>query len=457
MTVPAPRIRLPYNYTPRDYQLPTWKMRHGGCKRTIKVWHRRAGKDLDDWNFLVAEAAKNVGMYWHVFPYYKQARTSVWEGFTFEGRKYLDYVPKALISALSNQEMRLEMKNGSIIRMVGADNKDSLVGAGPRGVVLSEFPLIKPSVWEYIEPMLLANGGFAEFNGTPRGDNHFKQLVEHALREMREAAEQGRPPEWFVDIRTILDTGVITEAQIADLRRRGVAEEHIQQEYYCSFQGSMEGAYYAAQFRRIMAEGRICNLAHDEGLGVWTVWDLGLNDINAVWFVQVVPGGQVHLINYYESVGNSYKDDIEAVREIGRANHYSFAGHIWPHDGDHRQKGDAQARKASDIAADLGFMVDVLPRPHDRLIGIDQARALLGRCWFDEKNTKRGVDALKQYIKEYKEDEHGHKTWSMHPKHTWASNAADAFRYVAQRFGGQMNAPLGWNGPAELPQLGGIA
>lgn len=451
------RIRLPFNYTPRDYQLDIWKARQSGIKRTLKVWHRRAGKDLDDWNFLITEAARKVGMYWHVFPFYKQAKTSVWEGFTPEGRRYLDYIPPQLIASRNNQEMKLELVNGSIIRMVGADNKDSLVGAGPLGVNLSEFSLIKPSVWDYIEPMLLANGGWANFNLTPRGENHAKHMVDMAAAEMAEAAAQGRQPRWYLDIKTIDTTGIITKEQIEDLRKRGVAEEHIQQEYYCSFLGSIEGAYYAAQFRRIMAEGRIGKLPADDSLGVYTVWDLGFNDINAVWFVQMLPGGFVHVINYFESVGNSIKDDIEAVREIGRVNRYSFAGHIWPHDGRHHSKGDSQGRRMSDIARDLGFMVDVLPRPDDKLALIDQTRAFLSRCWFDQVNTSRGVDALKQYRKDFKEDEHGHKTWSARPLHDWSSNAADAFSYVAMRFGVTQAAPAGWGSAAPLPQLGGIA
>ena len=74
-------ITMPYNYTPRDYQIPLWnymqspqelynketgQMNKG--KRAIAVWHRRAGKDFTAVNICATKMLERVGLYWHLLP-----------------------------------------------------------------------------------------------------------------------------------------------------------------------------------------------------------------------------------------------------------------------------------------------------------------------------------------------------------------------------------------------------
>ncbi len=249
-------ITLPY--VPREYQIPTWAARHGGIKRSVKVWHRRAGKDLDDFNYTLDQMLRRVGNYWHVYPYYAQARKAIWEGKTKDGTSYLDFVPPELIASRDKQQMSFQLKNGSIWRLVGADNPDSLVGAGPVGVVYSEYSLQKPSVSEYIRPMILENNGWEAYNFTPRGENHAYKLLEMAKDN----------PNWYVSILTVDDTGVITQAQIDEERKQGKSEEIIQQEYYCSFKGSIEGLDTTIDWKNTEENSydgeKLLFLAHDE-------------------------------------------------------------------------------------------------------------------------------------------------------------------------------------------------
>ena len=53
---------------------------------------------------------------------------------------------------------------------------------------------------------------------------------------------------------------------------------------------------------------------------------------------------------------------------------------------------------------------------------------LLPRCWFDRAATKRGVDALRNYCREFDDKT---KAFRLKPLHNWASHGADAFRYLA--------------------------
>lgn len=49
------------------------------------------------------------------------------------------------------------------------------------------------------------------------------------------------------------------------------------------------------------------------------------------------------------------------------------------------------------------------------------------RCWFDAKKRAKGIEALRQYQREYDDKL---KTFKARPRHDWASHGADAFRYL---------------------------
>ena len=60
--------------------------------------------------------------------------------------------------------------------------------------------------------------------------------------------------------------------------------------------------------------------------------------------------------------------------------------------------------------------------------GINAARLLLPRCWFDKEKTYKGLECLRAYRYQYDDKR---KTLLNQPLHDWSSHAADAFRYLA--------------------------
>jgi hypothetical protein len=70
------------------------------------------------------------------------------------------------------------------------------VGAGPVGVVFSEYALAKPRAADLISPMLMQNGGWASYITTPRGRNHAFKLYQAAKLD----------PSWFCELQTLEDT-----------------------------------------------------------------------------------------------------------------------------------------------------------------------------------------------------------------------------------------------------------
>lgn len=411
-------IDLPHNWEPRPYQVPLWRALMGGTRRALAIWHRRAGKDLFSINFTAVQMCERVGTYWHMLPTYNQGRKIVWDGFTKAGRPFLDHFPKELIQSKNNTDMRIQFKNGSIYQIVGTDDPDRLVGTNPIGVVFSEYSLHDPKCWDLVRPILAENGGWAMFIFTPRGHNHAYTLYNMACDN----------PKWYVSLEKAGDQGtrdwddqsVISDAAIDDERKAGMDPALIDQEFYCSFEAPIVGSYYGPQIDRASKEGRITSVPYDPRLLVNTAWDLGIGDSTAIWMYQVA-GIEIRLIDYYETSGEGLPHYARVLKDRG----YVYGNHYAPHDIEVRELGTGRSRL--EVARQLGIRFRVIPRhaPED---GIEVARGILPKCWFDRKACERGIEALKTFRKEYDED---NKVYKDRPLHDWSSHGADAFRYLA--------------------------
>jgi len=198
--------------------------------RGVFVWPRRCGKDMESINILAAKALQRVGDYAYVAPFANQCRGIIWEGNAGTGMRFIDYIPKEVVERKLDQSMKLFLKNGSTIQLYGSDNPDALVGRNFVGIVFTEFSLHKDAIWGYLRPMLAENGGWALFNGTPRGMNHF-----YSMAKMAETNES-----WFYQKLTRDDTDSPTLEQIQEERDAGMPESLIEQEFYTSWTSSSE-------------------------------------------------------------------------------------------------------------------------------------------------------------------------------------------------------------------------
>lgn len=222
-------ITLPHLYEPRTYQLPIWEAFDEGYRRLIYVAHRRAGKDKTCWNLMIRSAAQTMGTYFYILPTYSQAKKVIWDAIdTNSNIKMLEHIPKKLISKANETEMQIELKNGSVIQMVGADNVDRIVGTNPIGVVFSEYSITKKEVWDLLRPILAENGGWAIFNFTPRGINHAYSLLQQAKGSV----------DWWTGVYPVSVTKAISNEALA-MERREMPKVIYEQEYECKF---LEGA-----------------------------------------------------------------------------------------------------------------------------------------------------------------------------------------------------------------------
>jgi phage terminase large subunit len=379
---------------------------HDRAKRwSCIVAHRRAGKTVATVFDLLTCAlgtSKVNARYAYIAPYYSQAKAVAWD--------YLKRFSAPLGAKIIESELSVELQNGNRVRWFGADNPDALRGIYLDGVVLDEYGDQRPTVWgEIIRPLLTDRQGWATFIGTPKGKNHFYDIREQARNN----------PDWlYVELRAS-ETEALPAAELLDAKRT-MTDAQYQQEFECAFDVPALGAIYANEYQRAREERRIGNVPYDPMLTVSTFWDLGIGDATAIWFGQR-QGSEIRLIDYYEARSESLAHYVGVLK----SKPYVYDPDWLPHDAQAREL--TSGKSAQEILAQLGRSVKITPKLSLE-DGINAARMVWPRCWFDEAKTQRGLECLQNYRRELNEKLGEFRST---PVHDWASHGADAFRYLA--------------------------
>lgn len=399
-------------FTPRAYQLPIIEAIKKGYKRLLLIMPRRSGKDVLCFNILWRQAIKKVGSYYYVFPTFSSGRRILWDQLTMDGGRILDYIPPEFVDQRNEAMMRIKLRNGSYIQIIGSDNFDNtLVGTNPRGIIFSEYALQHPDGFQYSIPILRANDGFAIFNSTPRGRNHFYDLYRIA---------QSNPDVWFTYRLTVDDTKHVDVSEIrSDIEKGQMSDDLAQQEYWCSFDMGATGSYYTTQVDRMRLNHQITTVPWEPTLKVHTAWDIGVRDSTVIlWFQNF--GTTTRIIDYYEKSSEGLEHYVKIVQDKP----YIYGRHIAPHDISVREFGSGMTRL--EIARKLGINFTTAPNV-SIMDGIEAVRAALAKVYIDETKCRPLIKALENYRREYDTEK---KVYKSVPLHDQYSHAADAMRYL---------------------------
>jgi hypothetical protein len=393
-------IVIPYEPRPLQEKI------HNELKRfNVICCHRRFGKTVFAINHLIMTACeKQEARLAYIAPTYRQGKAVAYDYL----KEYTDPLMK-LGGKRHETELKVDLWNKSRIQIFGADNPDSLRGLGFDGVVLDEYALMSPRVWtEVVRPAIADKIGYVIFIGTPMGHNQFWDVYDLAKR---------RGEDWYAQLHRASETEVIPPEELEEARLTMPSDQY-EQEFECSFQAAVSGAYYGKQIQQAEKDNRICDVDYDPSVDVETWWDLGIGDSTSIWFAQRV-GTEIRLIDYYETSGESLAHYVNVLSDKG----YNYGRHIAPHDITTRELGTGKSRL--EVAYDLGLDFEVCPRLEvDH--GIEAVRNNLDNCWFDKNRCKYGIDCLRQYRKQFDDRM---QTFKNKPLHDWASHGADAFRY----------------------------
>jgi hypothetical protein len=411
--------RVSTGYTPRPLQL---EIHHAPQRFKVLNLHRRFGKTVlvinEQSKFLLQCKHKNPHAV-YVAPTYGQAKRVAWEYY----KEFMGMIPSV---EFKEGELKVVIKrpapfNDTLsIWLIGAENPDSIRGMYLDHVILDEYADMNPDIWDLvIRPAIADRRGHAIFIGTPKGQNHFFDTYQKALTL----------DSWYARTITVHESGYVDQDELDDAMLT-MTEDQFNQEFLCSFTAALTGAYFAKYMQELEDKKRITSVPYDPSVPVDTFWDLGISDTTAIWFVQQV-GQEIHVIDYLCKAGVGLEWYVKELKDKG----YVYGEHTLPHDAAARELGTGKTRQETLRNFGLG-RTTIQPR-QSVADGINAARMLLPRCWFDRKkcsgqNTQEdGLKALQNYQRKY---DNKNKAFLDKPLHDWASNGADAFRYLALGF-----------------------
>jgi phage terminase large subunit len=378
----------------------------------VVVAHRRCGKTVACINDLIYRALtedKENARYAYIAPYYAQAKSIAWD--------YLQRFAQPVMAKSNQSELWVELLNGARIKLFGADNPDALRGLYLDGVVLDEYADMRPRMWgEIIRPLLADRLGWAVFIGTPKGHNAFYDVYNNATKN----------DSWYVKTLRASQTKLLPNSELKDAFQ-SMSEDQYLQEFECSFEAAIIGAYYGKEMRVLTDGNRITQVEHDPIFPVFTAWDLGYSDDTAIWWYQVVHG-ELRILDYHSSNGQPVSYYTGLIEAKQQEFNYTYRTHWLPHDA--RAKTLASGGKSI-----IEQISNKIPLESLKIVpslslqdGIQASRLALMRAWFDAERCEDGIECLRQYQREFDEDK---KVFRDKPRHDWTSHGADAFRMLA--------------------------
>lgn len=230
--------------------------------------------------------------------------------------------------------------------------------------------------------------------------------------------------QWKVFVCRASETGILSRDEIESMIEEMDPDE-VEQELECSFNAAIKGSYFGHLLNSAKEDGRVGKFPYNPAFPVNTFWDLGINDHNAIWFVQKMPGGNYHYIDYHEDRNLGF---VEYLKIISRKN-YNYGVHIWPHDGKQREyvSGKTRQEAAEEMGREFGFRVQIQKRQLEE-DQIEAARNRIPISFFDEDLCARGLECLANFQKQWDEKLQCYKKNALHD---WSSNGAKAFMYSA--------------------------
>ena len=322
---------------------------------------------------------------------------------------------------VNESELKVTLSNGAEICIKGADNEDSLRGAGLNRVVLDEYAMFKNHVWqEIVLPMLATTQGDAMFIGTPDGYNSLYDLYLKGQSD----------PEWMSWQYTTIEGGFVEDSEI-DRLKSNMDGRLYRQEMEASFETTGNRAAY--NFDRDIHIKKADGLTSERFIGM----DFNVDYMSAV-IACVYTDGTIH---YYDEIRQSNSNTEAMSKEMRKR----WGLHpIFP-DPAGKARSTTSNRSDHQILKDNGFQVIARvahPTQKDRL-------SALNRMLLDAKDrVKMTIDPSCKYLIKDLEQTQRDKKGGIDKSNYELSHMLDACSYyielkhpIVQRVG----TSVAWN------------
>lgn len=406
----------------RSYQKAVLKAFDNGIQFIVLCWSRRAGKSIFAWNLLIREAIRKPGTYWYCFDNYATAYNDIWIAMTSKGVKFLDMIPEHMVVRMNSAKMEIELTNGSVIKLIGINKADKLVGAGLNGVVFDEYAVLNPASIEYITAMLAETGGWRVIISTPRGKNHFYEEAQFAQAHP-EFAFYSNMHCGMPEVAQYMSPGFLKQERLKIISKYG-NDALYQQEYMTSWVSPNSGSVFGALAKIMKDEGRVTKVEGNDTLPYYTAWDLGNADYTSIVLFQVDERGFPTVIDHIEN----RNEDVSWYVGEWKEKRWNVHTHFLPHDAAHRKGARNESYKQALFNEGITNTV-VLSKPNRVEDKLNFLRRVFVGLKIDE-SLDRIITCLDKLEYEWNERLH---IWSSKPTHVGGySDTVDSLCYMGQ-------------------------
>lgn len=302
--------------------------------------------------------------------------------------------------------------NGTVFAFTGLRNAQNLKSYEGFDICwVEEAANVSARSWNLLIPTIRKQGSeiWISFNPELETDATYKRFVLKPPASAMVVKTNWRDNNWLTPE---------LQAEIAEMQELdpdgylNVYEGHCKQ--------TLDGAIYANEMRAATQANRITRVPWDPALPVHTFWDLGISDCTSIWFVQAA-AFEFRFIDFLQDRNRALPFYLAELQNRG----YVYGFHHLPHDGKRRDLGTGKSIERHML--DAGFKVKIVPQV-GLINGMNAARNLFARSYFDEEHCADGLNCLRRYC--WKVDPVT-RVYSKEPLHDDNSHGADAYRMAA--------------------------
>lgn len=413
MQIPVHRLPL------RDYQNEiVVNYNDPNIDELLEIIARRGGKTVIVFSeCIVPDLVREVQTIVAVYPTAKQGFRNFWNNIENDGFKTLEHVPPGLIARQSNSEddMRIELINGSIFMCVGATNVEALRGANGKKYWFDEFADQPIEAVNVVAPIIEANGGKMIFTGTPKIDGINGETMRRMHFRFKEEPDKHT---CYVDATHYMTPEQLEKSRQGYITRNGNDFKY-RQEMLLDWGQSSESSYYGAIMGVKDKDGTIGEYPYNAAYPVYTAWDLGKADSMVLLFFQYFKS-KVRIIDIYETQDIG----LNTIIPLLQSKPYNYGWHFLPHDGTVASLNDNVSRIAYLNSKGINN-VSTLKR-EGVTIGIGRVKDWLPETLINLGTTGTFTRKIRIYKRKYNPVTGDY----IGPDHKSQSHIADALRYL---------------------------
>jgi len=295
----------------------------------------------------------------------------------------------------------VKLENGSIFRLLSANNRDSLVGRAANLLIIDEAAIIPDD--EYftrdLRPALSTfNDSRCLWISTPRGKGNY-------LYDYFQRGDNDDYDEWGSDLFTWRANPLLGEKDVAEAEKT-MTRALFAQEYMCAWTTTEDQIY-----EYLDDEKHVGEYQEKQFVEVIAGLDVGYRDEN-VFVVIGYDGDSYFVLDEYISKESTTSELAEAITELQDR---------WKIDSIYIDSSAAQVK--ADFAYDYDIFCDNAVKSVNDGINFIQALIEHGNLCFDEEGAKHTYHAMTAY-------KWNTKTDNPKPHHDWSSHPSDAVRYA---------------------------